>query len=153
MKMVPAGVALVCAAGIAAAQDLAGAHGFRTGQGDKAELTVILDADCAPCLRAYTEIVSRQAISDPLLLDRPGRWIPLGRSEHGLHAAARALQRKSMDGFASPVTVAPMHFYIEQAKANTRLLHTSGTPMFILSNQPYKAGYSNWSDFSSWLLP
>jgi hypothetical protein len=140
-------------------QDWKSAHAIDTGSGSLPVLTVVVDPACAPCLRAYTEIVSRVAVSDPALANRPIRWIVAASDEAGIGVAARALERRSIDAFSAPASgvdeaLSQHSFYIEQARNNARLLRMAGrSPLFFLPNRPTKAGYTNWTDFASWLLP
>lgn len=136
------------------AQGWDGAYSVEAGSGTLPTLTVVVDPACAPCLRAYTEIVSRVAVSDPALANRTIRWVPAASDELGIHVTARALERRSIDGFTAPMTKAPLPLYIQQARTNAEILRLAGkSPLFFLPNRPPKAGYTNWTDFSSWLLP
>jgi hypothetical protein len=154
-----AGLALMASTMPAMTQDWKTAHAIESGSGSLPTLTVVVDPACGPCLRAYTEIVSRVAVSDPALANRPVRWIVAASDEAGIGVAARALERRSIDAFSVPASAAveahsPDPLYIEQARANARLLGMAGrSPLFFLPNRPTKAGYTNWTDFASWLLP
>jgi hypothetical protein len=147
-------LALMAAAMPATSQDWRSAYSIESGGGSLPVLTVVVDPACEPCLRAYTEIVSRMAISDPVLTNRSIRWIPAASDEVGVMVTARALERRSIDALAAPVTTTPRPVYIEQARSNATLLRVAGrSPLFILPNRPTKAGYTNWTDFATWLSP
>jgi len=122
--------------------------------GTKAPLTIVLEADCAPCMRAYTEVVARQAAHDPLLEDREIRWVPAGTSPSAVNAAARALEKGSIDGFGVPFATPVPRKYLEQARENAASLKKDDAlPMFIAPGHDIKKGFSNWQDFASWLSP
>jgi len=115
-------------------------------------LTVVVEADCQACIDAYTEIVARLALHDPLLERYAIRWIPAGADGPALNAAARALQKNSMDGFGAPQLSPPDEKYLRMARENTQSMQNSkGFPMFMASNKSTLTGYTNWNDFANWL--
>ncbi|NEX63399.1 hypothetical protein [Noviherbaspirillum galbum] len=127
------------------------AYSIDMGEGRGPELTVLIDPACSPCIRAFTDIVSRLALGEPVLA-RPLRWIPVGWDEQGILAAARALERNSIQGLTAPVTSMPDQKFIEQARYNTALAQDSaGTPSFYLPGRGTKSGYTTWNDFVTWL--